>query len=392
MSRAWGPLAWGLFAVALGCAVTGWMQGSSGQVERVDLAPFTLSWSFALVGAMVASRRPRNPIGWLFIAAGVVVASQGLANVWSTVALGNGDTTLTTRLAYWYATWAWLPPLVLIAPFTFLLFPNGRLPSRRWRPIAWAGGVGAGLVVAAQGLMPWDDPGEFGHAVEAGAINPLGLAGRAGELEIPLIIGAILLLVAIPAGVAASIVRFRRSRGVERQQLKWMTLAVVLAAGAYFITNTAELIEGDVVLASTLPLIPAAAGYAILRHRLYDIDVIINRALVYGGLTALLAGIYLLSVLGLQQLLTPVTAESDIAVAASTLTVAALFRPLRSKVQGFIDRRFYRHKYDAATTVGSFSIRVRDEVDLDELSGYLVETARSTMQPAYVSLWIRQAG
>ncbi|MGI8773962.1 MAG: hypothetical protein ACR2KQ_02925 [Actinomycetota bacterium] len=392
MSRTWGPLAWGLFFVALGCSVVGWMLGSFGRVEVADLAPFTLSWSFPLVGALISSRQPRNTIGWLFIAIGVVVASQGLMNTGSTVALENDNTGLAVRLAYWYAAWAWLPPLVLIAPFTFLLFPNGRLPGPRWRAIAWAGGIGAGLVVAAQALMPWDDAGEFGNAVEAGVTNPFGLAGRAEQLEIPLILGGILLLVALPGGVAASIVRFKRSRGVERQQLKWMTFAIVLAAGAYFITNIVELVQGDAVLALTLPLIPASAGYAILRHRLYDIDVIINRALVYGALTVLLAGLYLLSVLGLQQISAPVTADSDIAVAASTLAVAALFRPLRSKVQRFIDRRFYRHKYDAATTVATFADRVRDEVDLGELSRYLVQTTRSTVQPAHVSLWIKAVG
>jgi hypothetical protein len=224
--------------------------------------------------------------------------------------------------------------------------------------------------------------------------NPIGIPGlhdvEEGPISVVLLLGA---LSSVLAGMVSVVVRFRRSRGEERQQMKWFTFAVVLLI-VEFVFQSAILdgAGGDripVIDGIAMALVPISAAVAIFRYRLYDIDVVINRALVYGALTAVLAAAYLGLVVVFQEVLSPLTADSDVAVAGSTLAVAALFRPVRARVQEFIDRRFYRHKYDASETLEEFASSLRDEVDLDSLSRELVGVVADTMQPAHASLWLR---
>ena len=226
-------------------------------------------------------------------------------------------------------------------------------------------------------------PGEF---EDLPAVNPLGLGDPLGTAaEVANGLGFLLLVVGTLTAIASIVVRFRRSRGIERQQLKWVTVGAALLP-------LSQVPSGDLGYAGLLLgalVVAGAVAVAMLRYRLYDVDVVINRTLVYGALTAMLAAFYLGSVLLLQVLLRPLTEESNLAIAGSTLAVAALFRPARTRIQAVVDRRFYRHRYDAARTLESFGTRLRDQVALDNLSAELRTVVAETMQPAHVSLWLR---
>jgi hypothetical protein len=272
---------------------------------------------------------------------------------------------------------------------SLLLFPDGHLPSRRWRPVAAMSAVAIlGFVATVLRPGPFDVPFDR-------VSNALGVPGMREAINA--LNGACWMLtwVALGLGVRALALRLRGARGDERQQLKWvLTVSTVVGAvtvvlmGSWFIWP--ENVQWRMaVMGGAFIAFPLATGVAILRHRLYDIDVVINRALVYGTLTATLAGAYLGGVLVLQLVLRPLTQESSLAIAASTLAVAALFRPARSRIQAVVDRRFYRRKYDAARTHEAFSARLREEVDLDSLAAQLREVVGETMQPAHVSLWLR---
>jgi hypothetical protein len=279
-----------------------------------------------------------------------------------------------------------VPSLSLII-FLLLLFPDGRLPAPRWRWVARVALIGVGLLELFFTLQPHSidsAPGVHTH-------NPFGVQFLNAPLIVAAAIGIILLLVALCASLAALVSRFRRSHGRERLQLKWFTYAAGLVT-AYGIAGNflpGGLLLGIVNGVIVGPLLALAVGVSMLRHQLYDIDVVINRTLVYGSLTAILAASYLGLVLLLQLALSTVTSGSSLAVAASTLGVAALFRPARARVQGVVDRRFYRRKYDAARTLEQFSARLREQVDLDALGGELSSVVLETMQPTHVSLWLR---
>jgi hypothetical protein len=289
----------------------------------------------------------------------------------------------------WILTWVWIPGLGL-STFQFLLFPDGRLPSRRWRWFAWLSLllilVGTISQAFAPGLVQGGDVG--------GIYNPLGVEGLPNvEKPIQTLLFALMLISA-----ASLFVRLVRASGVERQQLKWFTYASALSASSVILTYTiSEAIGsvwlgwvGEVMIIAALLGTPIAMGIAILRYRLYEIDIIINRTLVYGPLTATLVALYFGAVVLLQRLFVVLTGEkSTLAVVASTLVIAALFNPLRRRIQAFIDRRFYRRKYDAAKTLEAFSAKLRDETDLEALNHELVEVVKETMQPAHVSLWLR---
>jgi hypothetical protein len=290
----------------------------------------------------------------------------------------------------------WYPAVVLIILFLPLYFPDGRLLSPRWRPVLWLAllfSVGFGVVFGAL----W--PGELGDAPGVvgdvpGVVNPLGIeALRPLDRVIKDIYIAVLFLVIVLCSVASLVVRFRRSSGEERQQMKWLTYAVA----ANFALLLGLLLPSDLawysVVASLSNLvlagIPVAVGIAVLRYRLYDIDVIINRTLVYGSLTALLALVYFGGVAVTEAVFRVFTEQEEqpqLVVVVSTLVIAALFNPLRRRIQSFIDRRFYRRKYDARKTLGAFSAKLREEPDLDSLNAELVGVVRETMQPAHVSL------
>jgi hypothetical protein len=275
--------------------------------------------------------------------------------------------------------------------FLLLLFPNGRPPSPRWRKVVWFHATAVALLVLRQALSP--GPLDVYGFVE----NPFGVEALRGALtavEAPIFV---LLLASLLASALSVVMRFRRSAGEERQQIKWLassgTLLVVTFALGPVIWSVPAL-EGTfwsllfLLVSSTIPL---SVGAAVLRYRLYDIDLIINRTLVYGTLTATLALIYLGSVVGLQYVLRTLTGqESQLAIVASTLAIAALFNPLRRRIQAFIDRRFYRRKYDAVKTLEAFSVRVRKSTDLDALSGDLIAVAQETVQPEHVSLWLHR--
>jgi hypothetical protein len=266
-----------------------------------------------------------------------------------------------------------------------LLFPDGRPPTRRWRPVGW-------LALAAIGLLM------IGYSFAPGALedyprvdNPLGVEG--GEVfEVLKNVGFPLFALAAVASMAALVTRFRRSRGEERQQLRWMAAAAAFVVVSWIVTAICDqLLDVDITYLLTVGLLalPAATTIAVLRYRLYDLGLVVNRALVYGALSATLVASYLGGVLLLQFALDPLTEDNGLAIAGSTLAAAAIFRPARARIQAIVDRRFYRRRYDAAQTVESFSARLRDEVELDALSADLRGVVADTVQPTHVSLWLR---
>jgi hypothetical protein len=297
--------------------------------------------------------------------------------------------------ASWLGQWVWAPGLSLILVFLPLLFPDGHPPSNRWRPVGWLGGLSIGLAVVSSTILLWP---ERGPALVTGDESPSHV------VQVLVVFVAVPMLFVAGLGAVISLfVRFRRARGDERQQIKWFAYAAALTFVWILVIEVfKELIsiEGGVpeaILAFTwasaslvIPSIPIATGIAILRYRLYDIDVIINRTLVYGSLTVLLAATYFGGVVGLQYVFRALTGQgSTLAVVASTLAIAALFNPLRRRIQAFVDKRFYRSKYDARKTLEAFSAKLRDETDLEALNDDLVGVVRETMQPSHASLWLR---
>ena len=295
--------------------------------------------------------------------------------------------------------WLWVPSVGLLATYVFLLFPNGRLPSRRWRPLAWLSGVV--IVSVSVGVML--SPGSLD--MPRGMRNPFGLEASSWVTTVAYAILPLLPLCML-ASALSLVLRYRRSKGDERQQIKWIAFAASLVALVYLIAMVASFIHpseawttvGSVWWLNLLTIaallsfvtIPIAVGFAVLKYRLYDIDLIINRTLVYGSLTVTLVALYFGVIVVLQRLFVLLTGEkSTLAVVASTLLIAALFNPLRRRIQSFIDRSFYRGKYDAAKTLEGFSVKLRDETDLEALNNDLVGVVRDTMAPAHVSLWLR---
>jgi hypothetical protein len=345
--------------------------------------PLGIAVSYALVGAVVASSRPWNPIGWLLSAAGFCGAVQTTTQEYARYAIFVDPTLAGGTFAAWLANWFWVPLMSIVGIFMPLLFPDGRPLSRRWVAVAWLGAAGSAAAIVGQALTP----GEM--LSETYAQNPFGVVG--GEnLVYAFYLGVTAVLAAIGGAGWSLMMRLRRSRGVERQQVKWLAytasaLPIPLVAQAVFEVKAAEVIS-VVVLA----LVSIAAGIAILRYRLYDIDLLINRTLVYGALSALLAATYFGAVVLLGALLRPFAAESELAVAGSTLAVVVLFAPLRSRIQRLVDERFYRSKYDAARTLDAFSARLRDQVDLDALEREVLGVVGQTVQPAHAALWLRE--
>jgi hypothetical protein len=349
---------------------------------------------FSTVGAVITPRLPRhNPVGWLFCTIGLVGGVRLFVAEYAIVTLLAEPGSLPSTLPggetlAWISSWVWVLHLGLFV-FLALLFPDGRAPSSRWRPLVW--GIGVVLVAGTVSVALWPETARgfdllnhpLGTEVATDVINP-----------VETIVYALGLIAA-----ASLLARLRGSKGVERQQVKWFTYAVAVlaisATLAYVVSESMGVVwlgwvSSVLVIASVVGL-PVAVGIAILRYHLYNIDLIINRTLVYGPLTAVLAVLYFGSIVVLQLLFRALSGEgSQLVVVASTLTIAALFNPLRRRIQGFIDRSFYRRKYDAVKTLGAFSAKLRDETDLDALSDDLVGVVRETMQPAYVSLWLRQ--
>jgi hypothetical protein len=369
-----------------------------------DVVLFMSFSVFPVVGALIASRRPRNPIGWICLADGLLWALIILSEDYSAYGLAiPGSVPFPVTINALLYAWLWVPAVGLLGVYLLLLFPDGRLPSRRWRPLAWL----SGAVIVLLSLVTLLTPGPLEGL--GGARNPFGLEGHPWVAAVGWIILP-LLPVFMLASAMSLVLRYRRSGGEVRQQIKWiafaasfmglMYLAVMSAGTINWLISAPEtpsdlgtqtlwgaLLENVMLL--SFAGVPVAIGFAVLKYRLYDIDILINRALVYGLLTATLAGVYLGGVILLQYLFRTLTGqESQLAIVASTLAIAALFVPLRRRVQRFVDRRFYRRKYDAAKTLASFNARLRNETDLDSLVDDVVGVVRQAMQPAHASLWL----
>ena len=348
---------------------------------------------YGTLGALIASRHGRNLIGWIFCFVAVSLAILSSASGYADYALyAREDSLPGAVLAAWVTSWLFIPAVYVSMCYLFFLFPDGRPASARWRPVIWV----ATVVAAVATLAPALEPG--GLFAFPTVENPFGLAEPFGRIAI--VANDVTDLAAMPVflvSLASMVSRLRGARGRERLQVKWITYAASLTATSFAAAFAADLLTDSRAASDALFLlgvvgfagIPAAAGVAILRHDLYDIDRIINRTLVYGVLTAMLALAYVGGVVGLQAGFRAITGqESTLAIVASTLAIAALFNPLRRQVQGFVDRRFYRRKYDAAKTLAAFSARLREEADLDVLSNDLVGVASRTVQPEHVSLWL----
>ncbi len=340
-----------------------------------------------ILGGLIASRRPENPCGWLLLGLSLGLALVLSAQVYATYSLvaEPGLLPAPRTVGHVVAGEGWMVAFTLL-PLLLLLFPTGRLPSHRWRYVAWAVAVAGATALAVFPFAPAED------TFVPGA-NPLGLGGTVGEVLAVFATVSYMVISAATVPSALSLVsRYRRAGRVERQQLKWFAFAAVLFAGE---SLSQYFYEPPGVLDTLVEAVPiiglyVAVGIAILAYRLYDIDLLINRTLVYGPLTATLALLYFGSVVSLQTVFRVLSGqESTLAIVASTLVIAALFNPLRRRVQGVVDRSFYRSKYDAAKTLEAFGSRLRDETNLDALSNDLVGVARRTMQPAHVSLWLR---
>jgi hypothetical protein len=328
-------------------------------------------------GALITARRPGNRVGQLLLASGLAIGAAALVQAY----VDASPSLPATRLAAWIGTWSWVAPSALVT-LLLLLYPDGRLPSPRWRPVALVAAAVYPLTAVCAALSP-------GLAQLPGSRNPTGLDGPAGQVvQAVLSVLTWLLLALLAAAVGSLLVRFRRSRGVARQQLKWLAYGAVPAVLVWFVPLPSGLRPWHTAAANLAAwVLPAAIGVALLRYRLYEIDRLINRTLVYGTLTVVLGAGYAGGVLLLGQLLGQ--GRSNLAVAATTLVVAALFQPARRRIQHAVDRRFNRRRYDAATTIAAFSARLREEIDLDTLSAELLAVVDQTMEPTTASLWLR---
>jgi len=364
----------------------------------LDFVPFL---AFPLVGALIASRRPHNPIGWICLTDGLLWMFLGMSDYYSFYGVAQpGSLPFPVGLAG-LNHWMWVPTVGLVGTYLLLLFPDGKLPSRRWRPLGWLSGVV--IVLLSFGVMLSPEPLEN----LGGIRNPFGLEVQAWVADAGWIVLPLLPLCML-ASAASLVLRYRRSRGEEREQIKWIAFAASVVGLLYLIAMVASVIfPSETWFAAGSPLwldlleyaallsftgLPIAVGFAVLKYRLYDIDVVINRTLVYGSLTATLALVYFGGVTTTQAMFRVLTGQEQqpqLAVVVSTLVIAALFNPLRRRIQSFIDRRFYRRKYDARKTVEAFSGKLRNETDLEALNNELVGVVGETMQPAHVSLWLR---
>jgi hypothetical protein len=407
-------LAWSLAGLCLAMAVAIIVlsvlprparEGAGAWSTAGDALIFMTFLAFPIVGALTASRRPRNPIGWICLTVGLLWMLMIVGEEYSAYGLAvPGSVPFpVTIFALTYA-WLWAPAVGLLGTYLILLFPDGKLPSGRWLPLTLI----SGAVIVVESIAVFLTPGPLDGL--GGARNPLGLEGLhwltvLGWIVLPL------LPLCMLASAASVVLRFRRSGGEVREQIKWIAFAASLMGSLYLLIMSASLInwlisapgtQSDLgtqtwwgalledVTVLSFAGIPVAIGFAVLKYRLYDIDVLINRTLVYGSLTATLVALYFSSVVFLQGALRFLTGqESQLAVVASTLAMAAMFNPLRRRLQRLVDRRFYRSKYDARKTLEAFSAKLRDETDLDALRGDLMDVVRETMQPAHVYLWLR---
>jgi hypothetical protein len=383
-------LAWGAGGLCLAGTAAGLvLTGLNGAFDRHSIGEFAAYAgalvAFPAVGALVAARQPRNRVGWQLLALGGLFMLGSITDAYARYTLATAPGSLPAGLLVaWVGGTVFAPISWILLMLVPLYFPTGRLLSPRWRLVAWAGAAFMVLAIVGNGLLP--------DAVEVSGIgvvhNPFAVPSATHLGGVLITLALPFLVLGIGGAVAAVVVRFRRAGAVERAQLKWFTFAVALTPLPFIAHDAAPRIA-DALFAVTLPLVPVSIGIAILRYRLYDIDRLINRTLVYGLLTAVLGLGYVGAVLVLRPVFSPVAGHSSLAVAGSTLAMAALFRPARRRIQHAVDRRFNRRSHDAATTIAGFSARLRDELELDSLSAELLAVVDQTMQPTKVSLWLR---
>jgi MFS family permease len=354
--------------------------------------------AFAVVGALLIARRPANAVGWIMASTGLMVSVFNLGSAYATYVMATrGRPDALAVFGAWAGNCYWFVMLSLALIYLPMLFPDGRLISRRWLPFALIGGIGAfGVALLGALADPLVVPYDSNYKID----NPIGMEGLASPSNLPVfVVFEILFAIGVGGAAASVIVRLRRSRGVERRQLEWFAYVTALFFGGAMLTGVVSDVSGVGWLGSIsfilsvvgLVCLPIAVGIAVLKYRLYDIDIIINRTLVYGSLTLMLLLVYFGGVTTTQALFRTLTGQQQqpqLAVVVSTLAIAALFNPLRHRIQSFIDRRFFRSKYDARKTLESFSARLRDETDLEALDAELVSVVRETMQPEHVSLWL----
>jgi hypothetical protein len=376
-------LAWGTAVLSAGLAVAAVPlaaangEGPAELVFNHHAIGIVTAIGMAVLGAVIASRRPENPIGWLMVAASLLLGVFSFTQQYAPLAARNGLPGL--GLASWLATWTNLPGIAITITFVFLLFPDGRLPSPRWRPVAWVMGAATAVPTALLAVRAWP---VRGPALAAQTFDHPAVAPIWG-------IGFPLVLVLSVVALVAVVMRFRRSRGVERQQIKWFAYGAMIGIP---LGLPAELpFWGPILELVQPPLLFGGLALGIFRYRLYDIDRLLNRTLVYGLLTVSLAATYAAGVLVLGGMVSG-GRTSSLVVAAVTLAVAAIFQPLRRAIQRAVDRRFNRRAYDAAGTIEAFAVRLRQQVDADALTAELLAVVDHTVQPTRASLWLRPAG
>ena len=388
-------------ALVVAGATTGLLSGSvgtalsSGSVDLYSIITGLMgsvaAVPLATVGAVLASRLPRNPIGWLLLVSGAVLGFSFVATTPGVTGLPGGIWLL------WLGNLTWYPAVVFVGVLLPLLYPTGHLPSPRWRAVVVVAIVTMTLALINTAFSPFS-PG----SAPPGVSNPLAVSGSlASVLSLMSSAGILAAVVCFPLAAASLVVRYRRAAGVERAQLRWFAAVAALIGLSFAValmTNSAT--SGLLAVVSNaawlllfvgLALLPVAIGIAILRYRLYEIDRLISRSIGWGVLTVILGAVFVGLVLGLQTLLAPFTGSNELAVAGSTLLVFSLFQPVRRRVQGIVDRRFNRARYDAQAAVDAFTVRLRDEVDLEILQGSLLRLVEATLEPKASGLWLRDS-
>jgi hypothetical protein len=355
-------------------------------LDAFTVGGIVLGATYGFVGWVIASRRPENAIGWVFLVVGMSQAIDPFASAYSSygLAIAPGSLPFADVMA-WVALWVWAPGFTFLVTLAVLLFPDGQPPSPRWRPLVWASFAVMGLLAIPMAIATWPLRGPA-------LLGPTdSLTGTAVEIARGLqFVGIIAIPFVAGASIAGMVARFRRAGEIEREQLKWFTFAAIPEVG--FIVASAFLTMPPFTAILIAPLLPAAATIAILRYHLFEIDRIVSRTIAYGLVTGLLVVAYAASILLIQGPLEEVTGADTIAVALSTLVVAALFQPLRVRVQRIVDGRFDRARYDAERTTTEFSERLRDQVDLPTVAEELDRTVRHAISPASVGLWLRGSG
>jgi hypothetical protein len=383
---AWSVAAYGVVSTVLARIMAEVATGAPSDLHLPRTFVFSAeSVAFGLPAALIIARQPANPVGWILAWITVVAGITDLSAGYAAFAL-YGPGLPGGEYAAWLFSWTYAWVIGPAATLLFLFFPNGRLPSPAWRPTAWLAvlaTLGFGLGYA---LLPAPMP------IFVSTQKPLAAAG-AGTVMLDLLsISVVLFLFTAVASAASLFIRARTATTLERQQLKWLAFAaaIVTVTSVVVLTLGSSLVIGAELVTYALLAIPIAIGLAVVRYRLYDIDVVIRRTLVYGGLSALLLMTYAAAVVLLQTALRPVTTGSELSVAGSTLVVVALFHPLRRRAQNAVDRRFYRSRYDAARTLDAFTARLRDQVDIDAVRDDVLEVVGTTLRPAHASVWLRR--